>query len=546
MKLIDRIQRIDPRAGRYGLGLIRAEADIHPDDWFLTCHFMDDMVMPGTLMYECCAHALRVFIQRIGWVSAKPGLCYQPVAGVKSVLKCRGPVTPDTRRVIYEVEIKELGYDPEPYAIADARMYADGRYIVFFENMSLKMSGITRREIETFWLKRSGALSKQGARENNKVIFDRDKVIEFAIGKPSRAFGDPYKEFDKERFIARLPAPPYSFIDRITAAEPQAWVLKPDGWVEAEYDVDPDAWYFKANRTPSVPYCVLMEIALQTCGWLAAYAGSALKSKKDLKFRNLEGSAVLHQEITADFMTLKIRSRMTKVSTVGDTTIEAFDFEVLHADKLIFEGNTAFGFFTPDALAQQMGIREVEQNAFGPLPESISGSRSWVLNDVPPHTPDDPKAATTSASLALPARAIRMIDRIDVYLPDGGPKGLGFIRGSKRVDPDEWFFRAHFFQDPVCPGSLGIESFLQLIKIIARDRWGHLVNSHRWEHLSDIRHSWMYRGQIVPDNREITVEAIVTAINEKPCPGLTATGLLYVDGLCIYKMKDFGYRLVPS
>jgi 3-hydroxymyristoyl/3-hydroxydecanoyl-(acyl carrier protein) dehydratase len=522
-----------------------AEADIHPDDWFLTCHFMDDMVMPGTLMYECCAHALRVFIQRIGWVSAKPGLCYQPVVGVKSVLKCRGPVTPATRRIIYEVEIKELGYGPEPYVIADARMYADGRYIVFFKNMSLIMSGITRREIEAFWLKRSGGLVKQRLTKHKIVIFDRDKVIEFAIGKPSNAFGNLYKEFDEERFIARLPAPPYSFIDRIMAAEPQAWVLAPDGWVEAEYDVHPDAWYFRANRIPSMPYCVLMEIALQTCGWLAAYAGSALKSKKDLKFRNLEGSGILYQDISADFMTLKIRSRMTKVSTVGDTIIEAFDFEILHVDKLIFEGNTTFGFFTPDALAQQRGIREAEQNTFRPLPEAVNGSRLWVLDDDTPHTPDDSKAAAVSSSLTMPARAIRMIDHIEIYLPDGGPQGLGFIRGSKRVDPDEWFFKAHFFQDPVCPGSLGIESFLQLIKIITIDRWGHLANTHRWGHIFENRHSWIYRGQIVPDNKEITVEAIVTAVDETPYPSIMATGFLYVDGLCIYKMENFGYQLVP-
>ncbi|MGB5990783.1 MAG: hypothetical protein WBG61_00535, partial [Desulfobacterales bacterium] len=87
MKLIHRILKLDPKGGRYGLGRIRAEADIHPDDWFLTCHFMDDMVMPGTLMYECCAHTLRVFIQRIGWVTAKTGVCYEPVVGVQSVLK---------------------------------------------------------------------------------------------------------------------------------------------------------------------------------------------------------------------------------------------------------------------------------------------------------------------------------------------------------------------------------------------------------------------------------------------------------------------------
>ena len=154
MKLIDRIIHLDPDGGRYGIGLIKAEADIHPDDWFLTCHFMDDMVMPGTLMYECCAHTLKVFIQRMGWVTKKTGVCYEPVVGVKSRLKCRGPVTPNTKRVVYEIIIKEIGYNPEPYVIADALMYADGHNIVMFTDMSMKMTGITGEEIEAFWKKK--------------------------------------------------------------------------------------------------------------------------------------------------------------------------------------------------------------------------------------------------------------------------------------------------------------------------------------------------------------------------------------------------------
>src|SRR5262249_2212592 len=68
MNVVDRVSSRDPRGGRFGLGLIRAEADIHPGDWFLACHFIDDRVMPGTLMYECCLHALRIFLFRIGWV----------------------------------------------------------------------------------------------------------------------------------------------------------------------------------------------------------------------------------------------------------------------------------------------------------------------------------------------------------------------------------------------------------------------------------------------------------------------------------------------
>ena len=46
-----------------------------PNDWFhMTCHFVDDRVMPGTLMYECCLHALRIYLMRMGWVAnQEPG-----------------------------------------------------------------------------------------------------------------------------------------------------------------------------------------------------------------------------------------------------------------------------------------------------------------------------------------------------------------------------------------------------------------------------------------------------------------------------------------
>ena len=56
MRLVHRVLEIDPAGGRCGIGVIRAEADIHPDDWFLTCHFVDDRVMPGTLMYRITSY----------------------------------------------------------------------------------------------------------------------------------------------------------------------------------------------------------------------------------------------------------------------------------------------------------------------------------------------------------------------------------------------------------------------------------------------------------------------------------------------------------
>src|SRR5262249_29060475 len=139
MKLVDRVLHLDPNGGRYGIGIIRGEADIDPEAWFLTCHFVDDRVMPRTLMYGCCLHTLRIYLLRLGWVcdasADVPNLGCDPVPGVASRLKCRGQVTGATQKVVYEITLKERGYRPEPYAIVDALMYADGKPIVEITDM---------------------------------------------------------------------------------------------------------------------------------------------------------------------------------------------------------------------------------------------------------------------------------------------------------------------------------------------------------------------------------------------------------------------------
>ncbi len=135
-----------------------------------------------------------------------------------------------------------------------------------------------------------------------------------------------------------------------------------------------------------------------------------------------------------------------------------------------------------------------------------------------------------------------MIDRIESFIPDGGPAGLGYIRGVKDVDPDEWFFKAHFFEDPVTPGSLGLESFMQLLKFAAVERWGWQEGDLFEAAALEETHRWLYRGQIVPANRLVTVVAWITAVDEA-AERLTAAGFLSVDGKTIYQMNDFTVRI---
>jgi acyl transferase domain-containing protein/3-hydroxymyristoyl/3-hydroxydecanoyl-(acyl carrier protein) dehydratase len=516
MKLVHRIPHLDPRGGRFGMGLIRGEADIHPTDWFLTCHFVDDRVMPGTLMFECCLHTLRVFLLRMGWIAEQDAVRLEPVPKVVSQLKCRGQVLESTKTVTYEVSIKELGYGPEPYVIADALMYADGKPIVEIINMSLRYAGASREMFRETWTASKTAPLK-------RAIFDRESILAFAIGKPSDAFGEPYRIFDSGRIIARLPGPPYQFLDRITGLQAEAFKMVPGGVAEAEYDIPADAWYFTENRQGDMPFAVLLEIALQPCGWLAAYIGSALTSDVDVSFRNLGGQGTQFAPVWPATGTLTTRTKITRVSSSAGMIIQWFDFEVRAGTAVIYRGDTYFGFFPKAALAKQEGIQNAK--LYAPNAGELAGARSLVYPRQSPY----------------PGDQLRMVDDITAFVPDGGPNCLGFIRATKRVNPGEWFFKAHFFQDPVVPGSLGLESFLQLLKFAAIQRWGHAEGS-RWEAVATgERHEWTYRGQVIPADHLVTVEAVVTAVNDGT-QQLSGDGFLSVDGRVIYSMKDFTVR----
>lgn len=521
MRLVHRVTQIDPKGGRCGIGMIRAEADIHPDDWFITCHFVDDRVMPGTLMYECCMHTLRIYLLRMGWVAESGRSVWEPVPGVASKLCCRGQVLESTKIVTYEVTIREIGYCPEPYIIVDALMYADGKAIVEITSMSARLTGTTREKLEAMWSVSPALQTGENCDEGIKpALYTKEQILAYSNGKPSEGFGERYRVFDSERKIARLPGPPFQFIDRVTAVDGKPWEMVAGARVESQYDLPKDAWFFEAERQGRMPFSVLLEVALQPCGWLAAYTGSALASQTDVSFRNLGGRAVQQRIVTPDNGVLTCSATMKKVATSGGMIIQEYDFTVADRIGIIYEGDTMFGFFAKDALANQVGIRDLK-------PYQLTAAEKSAARTLPyPKSPP------------LPGKQLRMIDRIEQFIPNGGPNGLGYICGVKEVNPDEWFFKAHFFEDPVTPGSLGLESFIQLVKFVALELWGWRDGNILSAVALNREHRWLYRGQVVPTNREVTVTAWITKMDEQNRI-LTADGFLSVDGKLIYQMNDF-------
>ena len=325
-------------------------------------------------------------------------------------------------------------------------MYADGKPIVEISDMSVRLTGLMREDVERLWKQNSSvkipaklphSVTDQPRYDRRSALFDTDRITAFAIGRPSDAFGDRYRAFDSDRIIARLPGPPFQFLDRIVSiAGCEPWVLKAGGEVVAQYDIPSDAWYFESNRQQRMPFAVLLETALQPCGWLAAYVGSALSSDIDMSFRNLGGTATQYRDVTATSGTLTTTVKMTKVFNSGGMVIQHYDFDLRCNDEPVYVGNTYFGFFSRSSLANQIGIRDAKPY----IPSAEGQQRAGRF----PYTDAAPFADSR----------FQMIDDVQLSFHDG-PFGHGFIIGTTTVDPTAWFFKAHFLQDPVVPGSLG-------------------------------------------------------------------------------------------
>lgn len=87
-------------------------------------------------------------------------------------------------------------------------------------------------------------------------------------------------------------------------------------------------------------------------------------------------------------------------------------------------------------------------------------------------------------------------------------------------------------------GSLGLESFLQLLKYVAWKRWGN-PGPGGWQTVAlEHKHEWVYRGQVIPKDHEVIVVLEVTAVDDAQ-RRLTANGFLTVDGRIIYQMLGF-------
>merc|ERR1711871_1727238 len=122
MLMIDRVTHIMPSGGAYGLGLIIGEKILERDHWYFPCHFKGDQVMAGSLVSDGCSQMLKLYMVWLGLHKCTKTLSFRPVPGQPNKVRCRGQISPHKGKLVYVMEIKEIGFDPEtgyPFCKAD-------------------------------------------------------------------------------------------------------------------------------------------------------------------------------------------------------------------------------------------------------------------------------------------------------------------------------------------------------------------------------------------------------------------------------------------
>ncbi len=591
--MFERVTQIERTGGPWGLGLLEAEKRLEPEHWYFPCHFQGDQVMAGSLMAEGCGQLVMFFMMYLGMQTGVRNARFQPMPGEPQKVRCRGQVLPQSNTLTYRMEVTEIGMQPQPYMKANIDIILDGKVVVDFKNLGVLMkeqgandkyvlavpeqaiSSVktsapvvetpkveapkdpfanpnaplmkTEPDLEAptnkgvIPIKHYEAPIIEGQnRVPNTVPFTPWHLFEFATGNISNCFGSDYDIY-ANLTPPRTPCGDLQLTTRVVKADGERGNFKKTSYCQAEYEVPTDAWYFTKNSEPGVmPYSVLMEISLQPNGFLSTYVGATLGFPgMELFFRNLDGTGKLLRKVDLRGKTIVNDSKLLSTSIAGSNIIQSFTFTLSVDGEPFYDGKAVFGYFLADALAHQLGL----DNGRTTPPWHVENNRPAERIELTSANAPMFQAPAGKPHYRLAGGQLHFIDTVDI-VEGGGKAGKGYIYSEREIDPQDWFFRYHFHQDPVMPGSLGLEAIMESMQVYAlkNDLGAHLKNPRFTQILSTI--VWKYRGQINPLNRQMSLDIHITdVIKETDRVTIIGDANLSKDGLRIYEVKDIAICL---
>ncbi|HSH01336.1 MAG TPA: PfaB family protein [Anaerolineae bacterium] len=612
--MIDGIGKVDPYGGAWGLGMIESVKILEPEHWYFPCHFSDDQVMAGSLVAEGCSQLLQFYLMYLGFQTLTRDARFQPMPDLPQVVRTRKQITACSSKLIYRLEITELGLEPKPYAKANVDIIFEGRVVVDFKNLGLQLvekspddpyyradlAGVTAENVtvlpeetasqitdvtsdsartvrvsqatqtsqtgqvtsdsartvratQATQASQTGQVTSDSARsapqppvataqyKPSPALYDDHHIKHFATGSITACFGEDYRIFEGER-IPRTPNNELQLFNRVVEINAERLVFTGKPNLVTEYDVPVNPWFGEQNSYPTVmPYSVLMEVALQPCGFLSAYVGSTLPyPDEDFYFRNLDGDGHLTRNIDLRGKTIRNHVTLLSSTAVKGVIIQKFTYALSCDGEEFYTGMAVFGYFQGASLVNQVGLDQ-GKNVLPWWQETGADTKTIRLAD-----PASKRLYQNDSKkfYHLAGNQLEFLDEAKV-VAGGGKHGKGYVYASKKINPNDWFFSCHFYQDPVMPGSLGVEAIIEAMQIYALDQGlGDHLQQPYFTHAEDHKVVWMYRGQIVPTDVDMYLDVHIKEVI-RDGNGVTIIGdaNLWKTNIRIYQVTDIAMRI---
>lgn len=345
-----------------------------------------------------------------------------------------------------------------------------------------------------------------------KPFISKDQLREFGVGSIEKCFGPDFAILD-QRKSPRIPNGDLLMMDRIVSINGNRGSLKPPASIVSEFDVPDNTWFLEENEYSGIPFSLLMEIALQPCGVLSAYLGTSLElPAENNQFRNLDGELFFRSYPELPGRTITNHAALLDSFSSGGMHIQKYAFKLAVEETVFLEGESSFGYFSQATMEKQTGLGHQDQVGNGNVSLEINSAQSKHLD---------------------------LVDSLH-FIDKSGKYAKGIIRGEKHLRGNEWFYDNHFFQDPVMPGSLGLEAVMQGLWAFIRYQQFDVKFSNLIVDFSNANSFvWKYRGQVIPDNRLINFQIHLKEIQvSDSLVNLTADADFWVDGTRIYAFNN--------
>lgn len=392
----------------------------------------------------------------------------------------------------------------------------------------LKLRKNSLENLAELFRKQIAAYQQPGTGKKNS-LFGLADLQEFATGSIVKCLGEEYSIYAGRR-SPRIPNGDLLMMSRITEIHGQKRHFDRPSMITAEYDVLSDAWFFDGEEDGNIPISIAMEIGLQPCGFLSAYLGTSLQLPEiDFSLRNLDGRILFIRPVDARGKTITTSGTLLKTIFSGSTIIQNFSFELSCGGMVFFKGQSTFGYFPAQTMAGQAGLDAGKES----LPwidendKRRANSEFYLLDGSKPDK-------------SLPTRKLKLIQSVLIQRT-GGRHHAGYVYASRPNSPKDWYYTCHFYEDPVMPGSLGIEAIIQAMKVFVRlqgspDQKISLAVGREM--------TWKYRGQVLQHHRQIQVEIHFNQPERSP-EGTIFSGdaNLWADNMRIYEICNLAIAI---